>query len=239
MAITAEFLKTTLSGDGDVDAKVNAIMTEYTVDVTGLKTNKQAILEEKTELEKKLKALETEKSTFDAKIKEYEDKIKKAGTEDAKAFYEAELKKLTDGHAATLKALQDERDSAIATSARYIANDEFATAIKDLNLVPELKDDLRDVLYARNKFEVKNIEGEKKYLNAESRTVKDVLETYLKTDAGKKYVLNGSSGSGASGSRGSGTNPTKPWKEMSLGEQTKLMRSNPDLARQLQNAGKE
>lgn len=239
MAITAEFLKTTLSGDSDVDAKVNAIMTEYTVDVTGLKTNKQAILDEKTALEAKYKALEAEKATYDTKIKEYEDKIKKAGTEDAKAFYEAELNKLTDGHAATLKALQDERDSAIAISARYIANDEFATAIKDLNLVPELRDDLRDVLYARNKFEVKNIEGEKKYLNAESRTVKDVLETYLKTEAGKKYVLNGSSGSGASGSRGSGTNPTKPWKEMSLGEQTKLMRSNPDLARQLQNAGKE
>lgn len=239
MAITAEFLKTTLSGDGDVDSKVNAIMQEYTVDVTGLKTNKQDILNEKTELEKKLRALEAEKSTYDTKIKDLEDKIKKAGTDDAKAFYEAELEKLTNEHTAALKALQEERDNAVATSARYIANDEFATATKDLNLVPELKDDLRDVLYARNRFEVKTIEGEKKYLNAESRTVKDVLETYLKTDAGKKYVLNGSSGSGASGSRGTGTAPTKPWKEMSLGEQTKLMRSNPDLARQLQNAGKE
>lgn len=239
MPINAEFLKTTLSGDGDVDSKVNAIMTEYTVDVNGLKTNKQDILNEKEVLEKKLKALETEKSGFDTKIKDLEDKIKAAGNDDTKKYYETELKRLADEHADKLKALQDERDTATATAALYIANDEFATATKDLTLVPELKDDLRDVLYARNRFEVKTIDGEKKYLNAESRTVRDVLETYLKTEAGKKYVLNGSSGSGASGSRGTGAVPTKPWKDMSLGEQTKLMRSNPDLARQLQNAGKE
>lgn len=239
MPINVEFLKTALSGEGDVEAKIAKIMTEYEVDVNGLKTNKQTILQEKEALEAKFKALETEKTGFDAKIKEYEDKIKKAGSEDAKAFYESELKKLTADHETKLKALQEERDTATAEAALYIANDEFIRATKDLNLVPELKDDLRDVLYARNRFERKTIEGEKKYLNGEARTVKDVLENYLKTDAGKKYVLNGASGSGASGSRGPGIAPTKPWKDMSLGEQTKLMRSNPDVARQLQNAGKE
>lgn len=206
MPINAEFLKTALSGEGDVEAKIAKIMTEYEVDVNGLKTNKQTILQEKEALEAKFKALETEKSGFDAKIKEYEDKIKKSGSEDTKAFYEAELKKLTADHETKLKALQTERDTAAAEAAQYIANDEFARATKDLNIRPELRDDLRDVLYARNKFDRKVIDGEKKYLNAESRNVKDVLSAYLQTDAGKAYILNGASGSGASGS-GSHANP--------------------------------
>jgi len=208
--MNAEFLKKALSGDGDVDAKITAILTEYEVDVNGLKTNKQTILQEKEALEAKFKALETEKSGFDTKVKELEDKIKKAGSEDTKAFYEAELKKVTETHATELKKLQDERDSAIAESSRYIANDEFAKATKDLNIRPELREDLREVLYARNKFERKTIDKEIKYLNAESRTVKDVLANYLQTDAGKAYLLNGNSGGGAGGSRsGSTTQPPK------------------------------
>ncbi len=201
MPINAEFLKTVLSGDGEADAKIAKIMTEYEVDLNGLKTNRDTILREKETLGEKLKALEAEKSGFDAKVKDLEDKIKKAGSEDTKAFYEAELKKATEAHAAELTKLQGERDSALAEASRYIANDEFSKAIKDLNIRPELRDDLRDVLYARNKFERKTIDGEAKYLNGESRNVKDVLGAYLQTDAGKAYLVNGNSGGGAGGSK--------------------------------------
>lgn len=200
MPINAEFLKTALSGDGELDAKIAKIMSEYEVDLNGLKSNRDTILREKETLESKYKALETEKTGFDAKVKELEEKIKKAGNDDTKAFYEAELKKANEAHTAEMTKLQGERDSAIAEASRYIANDEFASAIKDLNIRPELKDDLRDVLYARNKFERKTIDGQQKYLNAESRNVKDVLGAYLQTDAGKAYLLNGNSGSGAGGS---------------------------------------
>lgn len=212
MPINAEFLKKALSGDGEVDVKVTAILTEYQVDVDGLKSNRDTILLEKNTLEAKFKALETEKSGYDTKIKELEDKIKKAGNEDTKAYFEAELKKLTETHEAKLKTLQTERDTASNEAAQYIANDEFARATKDLNIRPELKDDLRDVLYARNKFERKVIDGEKKYLNEGSRGVRDVLSAYLQTDAGKAYLQNGSSGSGASGSgikSGAGITPPK------------------------------
>lgn len=201
MPINAEFLKTALSGDGELDAKIAKIMSEYEVDLNGLKSNRDTILREKETLETKYKALETEKSGYDSKVKELEDKIKKAGSEDTKAFYEAELKKANEAHTAEMTKLQGERDSAIAEASRYIANDEFASAIKDLNIRPELRDDLRDVLYARNKFERKTIDGQQKYLNAESRNVKDVLGAYLQTDAGKAYLLNGNSGSGAGGSK--------------------------------------
>lgn len=201
MPINAEYLKTTLSGDGDVEAKIAKIMSEYEVDLNGLKSNRDNILREKGTLEEKLKALETEKSGYDAKVKDLEDKIKKAGTEDTKAFYEAELKKATEAHATELTKLQGERDAALAEASRYIANDEFAKATKDLNIRPELREDLRDVLYARNKFERKTIDGEAKYLNAESRNVKDVLGAYLQTDAGKAYLINGNSGGGAGGSK--------------------------------------
>lgn len=201
MPINAEFLKTALSGDGELDAKIAKIMSEYEVDVNGLKSNRDTILQEKNGLETKFRALETEKSGFDTKIKELEDKIKNSGNDDTKAFYEAELERANEAHTAELTRLQGERDSAIAEASRYIANDEFASATKDFNIRPELRDDLRDVLYARNKFERKTIDGQQKYLNAESRNVKDVLGAYLLTDAGKAYLLNGSSGSGASGSK--------------------------------------
>lgn len=212
MPINADFLKKALSGDGDVDTKIAAILSEYEVDVNGLKSNRDTILREKGTLEEKLKAIEAEKSGFDTKIKELEDKIKKAGSEDTKAFYEAELKKATEAHGQELKKLQDERDSAVAEASRYIANDEFSKAIKDLNIRPELRDDLRDVLYARNKFERKTIDGELKYLNGDSRNVKDVLGAYLQTDAGKAYLLNGNSGGGAGGSKNPGAGGVKTMK---------------------------
>ena len=64
MPINAEFLKTALSGDGELDAKIAKIMSEYEVDVNGLKSNRDTILQEKNSLETKFKALETRENRF-------------------------------------------------------------------------------------------------------------------------------------------------------------------------------
>lgn len=242
MPINLEFLKETLSTEDELDVKITKILSEYQADVDGLKLNRDTILQEKKDLEEKIKNIDAKEAEYKKQISDLSEKIKKTGSEETKAFYEAEKQRIIEEYEKTKTALETERDKYREEAMNFYRNDEFEKAVKDLKapVRQEVFEDLRSLFYLRNPFERKLIDGNPKFLNSESRTVKDVLGTYLQTDAGKFYLANGNSGGGASGSgSGGGSRPTKPWKDMSLGEQTKLMRSNPDLARQLQNAGKE
>lgn len=242
MPITLEFLKEALSTEDELDVKITKILSEYQADVDGLKLNRDTILQEKKDLEGKLSGFDAKETEYKKQISDLSEKIKKAGSEETKDFYEAEKKRITEEYEKTKTTLEAERDKYREEAMNFYRNDEFEKAIKELKapVRQELFEDLRSLFYLRNPFDRKLIDGTPKFLNSESRTVKDVLGSYFQTDAGKVYLTNGNSGGGASGSgSGGGSRTTKPWKDMSLGEQTKLMRTSPDLARQLRDAGKE
>lgn len=241
MPINLEFLKECLSTEDELDVKITKILSEYQADVDGLKLNRDAILQEKKDIEEKLKNIDAKEAEYKKQISDLSEKIKKADPEETRAFHEAEIQRITEEYETALEAERDEKTKYRDEAMKFYRNDEFERAVKDLKapVRQEVFEDLRSLFYLRNPFERKLIDGTPKFLNGESRTVKDVLGAYFQTDAGKFYLVNGNSGGGASGSGSGGSRPTKPWKDMSLGEQTKLMRSNPDLARQLQNAGKE
>lgn len=242
MPITLEFLKEALSTEDELDVKITKILSEYQADVDGLKLNRDTILQEKKDLEGKLSGFDAKEAEYKKQISDLSEKIKKAGSEETKDFYEAEKKRITEEYEKTKTTLEAERDKYREEAMNFYRNDEFEKAIKELKapVRQELFEDLRSLFYLRNPFDRKLIDGTPKFLNSESRTVKDVLGSYFQTDAGKVYLTNGNSGGGASGSgSGGGSRTTKPWKDMSLGEQTKLMRTSPDLARQLRDAGKE
>ena len=206
MPIDAKFLSDVLATDGDVESKKAKILAEYEADVNGLKVNRDSILQEKNGIETKLKGFETQEAEYKKQIAELGEKIKKAGTDDLKTYYEAQLKDLKTAHDTELKSARDEVSKYRDEAMKFYRNDEFERGIKELKVQvrPEVSEDFRDIFYLKNQFERKEIDGQVKYINNEGRNVKNVLEAYLQTDAGKFYLANGNSGGGAGGSK----NPT-------------------------------
>jgi hypothetical protein len=201
MPIDAKFLTDALAAECDVNAKVAKILSEYEVDVNGLKVNRDAILLEKGKLEEKIKGFDSQDVEYKKQITDLSDKLKKSGTEDLKNYYEAQLKDMKTAHDNALKAAGDETAKYRDEALKFYRNDEFEKATKGLPIRPEVREDFRDLFYTRNQFERKEIDGQVKYINAEGRNVKNVLETYLQTDAGKFYLAQQNSGGSASGSR--------------------------------------
>jgi chromosome segregation ATPase len=201
MPIDAKFLSDVLAADGDVESKKAKILAEYEADLNGLKVNRDTILQEKNGIETKLKGYETQEAEYKKQIAELGEKIKKAGTDDLKTYYEAQLNDLKTAHDAELKSLKDEASKYREEALKFYRNNEFDMAIKEVQIRPEVRDDLRDLFYARNQFERKEIDGQVKYINGEGRNVKNVLDAYLQTEAGKFYLANGNSGGGAGGSK--------------------------------------
>ena len=206
MPIDEKFLTDTLSGEGEPTAKVKKIMAEYEADVNGLKLNRDAIKSEKETALAKVAELEKKTGEYDAQIKDLSDKVKKAGTDEAKAYYEAQLKKLTDDHQAAIQKLTNERDLASKRVSDLLGVSEFDHALdgddknQPLQIRPELRGALRDLFYTRQHFEQKSIDGKDMFLSGENKTVRDALAAYLGTPEGKYFVAETNSGGGAAGS---------------------------------------
>ena len=237
MAFDVTFLTETLSGEGEVGSKVQKIIAEYEADVKGLKITNSDLKAEKQKAADRMAELEKANSEFDKQISELSEKVKKAGSEDAKAFYDAQLEKLSKEHQATVQKLTKERDAVVDRVTNLMGISEFDKALEGedgvaLPIRSEMRGALRDLLYTRHKFERKEIDKAEMLLTSENKTVKDVLTAYLSTPEGKYFLVENSSGGGAGGSSSSSSSGKNPWKKetMNLTEQSKLVRENPTLA---------
>lgn len=210
MAFDAKFLEGILASEGDAAAKVQAIMSEHDADVKGLKLNRDQLKGEKEAEAAKVADLTKKNQDFDAQIKDLSEKVKKAGSEETKAYYEAQIKTLTDKHAADIQRLTTERDEASQRYSGLLGLSEFEKAIQGddknspLQIRPEMRGALRDLFYTRNRFERKVIDGQEMYLSGENKSVRDALSAYLQTPEGKYFVAETNSGGGAGGARGFG-----------------------------------
>lgn len=206
MAFDSKFLEGILAQEGDPAAKVKAIMSEYEADVNGLKLNRDALKGEKEGALAKLAEFEKKVPEYEGKLAELEKKVKGAGTEEAKAYYESQLKALTDKHAADLQKLTAERDEASQRYSGLLGLSEFEKALsgddknQPLPIRSELRGALRDLFYTRQKFERKTIDGKEMYLSGDNKTVRDSLSAYLATPEGKYFVAETNSGGGGHGS---------------------------------------
>ncbi len=230
MPIESKFLTDVLSSELDVEAKVKKIIAEHEADTAGLKLNRDEILQEKGEIEKKLKAFNEQENGYKEQIKTLSEQIKKAGSEETKAFYEAEKARLIEEHDKLKIALETERDQYRDEAIQFYKTNEFEKAVKDLKVQirPEVQEDLRDLFYTRNQFDRKVIDGIPRFLNKEARTVQDALGAYLETDAGKFYLANGNTGGGASGAKstqvpGGKTMKRADFESLSPDEQNKVV----------------
>lgn len=212
MAFDAKFLEGVLSGEGEPAAKIQAIMSEYDADLKGLKITNSQLKTEKEALEHAVAEGKTKAIEYDAQIKDLSEKVKKAGSEETKAYYEAQIKTLTDKHTADLQKLTTERDEASQRYSGLLGLSEFEKAIQGddknspLQIRPEMRGALRDLFYTRQKFERKVIDGQEMYLSGENKSVRDALSAYLQTPEGKYFVAETNSGGGAGGAH----NPPPP-----------------------------
>jgi hypothetical protein len=207
--------------EGITDEQAEKILKEHDSDITGLKVNRDQVLSEskgyKEKLEKLTADVGTKEAEYKKQIEELEGRIKASSTEETKAFYEAEKKKLQEIHSAQIAetdkkyaALEAERTALYSEYLEVLKNTELDKAMDSVqNLNPRRKNSLRYEFWARNKFEHQEVEGVKKLMNSEFRSVSDVLNAFLATDEGKEYLINNNSGGGAAGST-HGSQPGKP-----------------------------
>lgn len=202
MPIDAKFLVDTLSGESDNETKVQKILTEYGADTNGLKLTNGELKAEKQKALDKLKDLESKNSEYDGQLKELQEKMKKAGTEDAKAFYDTQIQKLTAENKTAIDAISIERDAAYTRLTEHMSVSEFEKALDGNTAIkPAARSALRKLFYAEHKFERKIIDGQEHFLDKDNKTVKDSLTAYFQTPEAKDLFLQETStGGGASGS---------------------------------------
>jgi hypothetical protein len=241
MALDKAFLAGVL--EGITDEQVEKVLKEYESDVTGLKVNRDQVLTESKGYKEKLDKLSTdygtEKSAFQKQIEDLETKLKASGSDELKVFHEAELKKTHDMYAAKIaeyEAKTGQHEKAFGElQSEYLEvlkNTELDKAMDKIqNLDRSKANILRDTFWGRNKFEHQTIEGVKKLMNQEYRSIGDVLNAFIATDEGKFFLLSNSTGGGATGStslKPQTGNPFIKGKE-NLTEQGRLLRENPTL----------
>jgi len=239
MALTKEYL----AAEGIAEEQAEKILKEYDADVIGLKAKRDEILaknvEYKTNLEKHTSEWTAKESNYQKLIDDYETKLKASGSDELKAFYESEKKQIQDMFSKKL----EEQEKAIGQSKgaydqlygdylRVLKNTELDQAMdKHNNLDPSMRSILRDVFWARYKFDFKEVEGKKSLMNDDYRGIGDTLTAFIATDEGKRFILNGSTGGGATGSstvKPAIGNPFIKGKE-NLDEQARLLRENRSL----------
>ena len=247
MAFDKEFLTGVFEGIEDAGDRIEKVWKEYEAETNGLKISRDTILKEskgnKEKLEKLAQEREAEKTAAQKRIEELETQIKSSGTEETKAFYEAEKKQIQDMYAS--KLADTEKTIGQRNAAYDELNAKYLQVLKDTeldkamdkhpNLDPAMKSILRDVFWARNQFEFQNVEGEERLLNKEFRDITDTLTAFLSVEEGKRFVLSNSTGGGATGStltKPSIGNPFTKGKE-NLDEQGRLLKENPAMYAQL------
>ena len=237
--------------EGMTDEQAEKVLKEYESDITGLKVNRDQVLAEskghKEKLDKLAQDWVAKETDFQKQIEALEEKLKASGSDELKAFYEAEKKQLQDMYASKLteaektivnnKTAQEKAYGELYSEyLEVLKNTELDKAMDKIQNLDRAKANLlRDAFWARNKFEHQVIDGVKKLMNQEYRSIGDVLNAFISTDEGKFFLMSNSQGGGAPGSTSTKPpvgNPFIKGKE-NLDEQGRLYRENPALYSQL------
>ena len=218
---TQDELVKILSGEGEPEAKAEAIFALHEEDVVGLKANRQEIKTEKENALARLMETEGKLKKSAEEIADLQKKLSEGSSDEMKKYYEdkvSEVEKMFRGQI-------DERDVKIKnleTKSSSLEKDklyleclrEFDEAALNKNIdpsgIPFLKDSVLGV--DGSKFARKEVAtGQMALLSAEGKTIKRTLEEFLITSVGKRFVLNGNSGGGGkgSGSEGGGKTMTR------------------------------
>ena len=181
-----------------------------------LKANNARLQRELAEAREARRELEKFKAEKEAEAEKAQEEADKKAGEFAKL--EAKLKAEADGYKAKYEALVGENALKGALVAAKV-DDAYKEAVEAIMLLKGVK---------------VTKDGE---AQIEGQPVADYVKTWMESDSGKPYILNGNSGGGAPGPGGAGrSGEVNPFKAETLNrtEQAALFRTDPEKARRLQ-----
>ena len=249
---TKEAVMKILAGQEEDAQKVDALFSLYNDDLNGLKMNRDDLKKEKEAAEGKIAELTAQNSKiaedFAGLQKQLEtsspDEIKKA-CEKAYEQKQAELE-------SSYKGVLAEKDTAIKDLTekfeRAQRNEHYLKCIQDFNkaaegydIEPSGRDYLFEAIYGHDgsKFVERDLGEGMKLYNTDGQTGIAATKAFFNTDFGKKWIRNISTGGGAGTTQGANNPPIKnPFKKetLNLTEQARLLRENPELAKQMKAA---
>ena len=225
-----EFLNELLGKDDvSLEDKVKSIVAEHEADTRGLCSKRDELLGEVTKLKELKTSYEKSKGEYETKINGLEEELKKATSDDHKKYYETQIADLKKSNEEALLKVSTERDYYKGEHLKALRDKAIEEGIKDLNIIPNLKEGFIARVLSWNDFHADEIEGVgTKFLNKEHHTIEEAIHAFALTQEGKAYIANPSTGGGARGSSsisgGTGN------KKMSRSAYDDLQKSDPKKA---------
>lgn len=200
-------------GDSDADKAVAAMATKNA-----------ELLKEKKALAEKLRAFEAEKADREKE---------KADTEEAAARQKGDFEKIETGYKDKLSKAEGEAFLYKSKLESLIIDRGMDEALDGAKVNPALKKAALALLKVEHSVEL----SEDGKASIDGKTLADFVAGWAKSDTGKAFITNGSSGGGAGGGGGGGgdggANPFKPGATFNLTAQGKMVRENPELAKRM------
>lgn len=200
-----EFLNELLGKeDVSLEDKVKSIVAEHEADTRGLCSKRDELLGEVTKLKELKTSYEKSKGEYETKISGLEEELKKATSDDHKKYYETQIADLKKSNEEALLKVTSERDYYKGEHLKSLRDKAIENGIKDLNIIPNLKDGFIARVLTLNDFHAEEIEGVGvKFLDKEHHTIEDAIHNFSMSPEGKAYIANPSTGGGAKGSSSS------------------------------------
>jgi hypothetical protein len=210
----------------------NSILEQHQAEITGLKSNKDTILNEKKDLQEKYKAYE---GLDPIQAKEALDKLKQI--EEQKALDKGEFDKLMTN----FKLESDNKTNKISEERDFFKNN-FLNSTKEnaLNKIMDqynIKNEFRSTLKDAHLHKIEFI-GEKNELKPviNNQDISTYFENWSKSDEAKHFIsagLNNGGGLNANNKSFTGTMTKEQFGNLSYGQNIKLLKENPELHKQL------
>lgn len=202
--LNEEFLKGLFEKeDVSVDDKIKSIIAEHYADTRGLVQKRDELLGNEKKLKDKISVFEKSKAESELNIANLNELLDKAnkGNDVTKEQYESKLAKQDSDYKKQLKDITDNRDFYKKLHLNSLFEKAMENGVKELNIIPGLKDGFIARVTSMNDFQPKEVDGNIVFLNKDNHTVGEVVNSFAMTNEGKAYIRNVSSGGGAQGGK--------------------------------------
>ena len=200
-----------------VEDKLKAISDLHEADKKGIALKNQELIGAEKKLKDTITATEKKLNESNAKVVELEAEMKKNNPEDRQKYYDAKIKELEDKHMRDVEGITKERDKYKESHLARIKNDAIAAGIKDLKLIPALKDAFVALVMSQNDFRIVEVDGKTEFVTDSNKSIEMVMRDFAVSTQGKAFIENQNSGAGSAGAStnnaGAGTGGTQVTRE--------------------------
>lgn len=238
MALEKNQLVEIMNGDGDAEAKAQALMDLMNNNINPILLNKEQILEEKRQENAKRKKAEEDLVALQGKYTELEQRAKANDPGELEKVYQKQLEDANailqrnkNDYETSLNSYKEQIEGLKKSQKNLNCMQEFNKAIAGKNIDPDAIEDFANYVlgFECSKFDERPIgEGKTILATREGQTIDGAVKAALETNFGKRCVAFGTSGGGAVGAVSKGTTVTNPFKKetFSITEQSRLYMEN-------------